>query len=90
MRTMSVPNLVARTPHLPTPQQVVRTLSRTLRVSPQRLLPYMSFEDDLHLDDLDMLLLVAAVENALDIYLTHEQVADIKTVADLTRCFSPN
>ncbi|MEM1215006.1 MAG: hypothetical protein AAGJ82_04940 [Bacteroidota bacterium] len=74
----------------PTPQQVVHTMSWALQVSPQRLLPYMNFVDDLHLDDLDMLLLVATLENALDVYLTQEQVTSIHTVADMTRSFSPN
>lgn len=70
--------------------QVVNTISWTLNVAPQRLLPYTHFVDDLHLDDLDMMLLIVALESHLDVYLTREQVDGIETIADVTRCFSAN
>lgn len=74
----------------PIKEQVVNTISWTLNVAPQRLLPYTHFVDDLHLDDLDMMLLIAALESHLDVYLTPEQVAGIETIGDVTRCFSAN
>jgi len=74
----------------PLQDQIVNTISWTLNIAPQRLLPYTHFVDDLHLDDLDMMLLIAALENHLDVYLTPEQVASIETIADVTRCFSSN
>jgi acyl carrier protein len=77
---------------LPKPQvnQVVNTISWTLNVAPQRLLPYTDFVDDLHLDDIDMMLLIAALESHLKVYLTPEEVSEIKTVGDATRYFSMN
>jgi acyl carrier protein len=80
----------ATVPPKPQNNQVVDTISWTLNVAPQRLLPYTHFVDDLHLDDIDMMLLIAALESHLDVYLTPEQVASIQTVADATRYFSVN
>jgi acyl carrier protein len=74
----------------PINEQVVNTISWTLNVAPQRLLPYTHFVDDLHLDDVDMMLLIVALESQLDVYLTPEQVAGIETIGDVTRCFSAN
>ena len=74
----------------PIEHQIVNTISWTLNVSPQRLLPYTHFTDDLHLDDLDLMLLIATLENQLGVYLTREQVAGIQTIGDVTRHFSVN
>lgn len=77
-------------PARPQTHQIVNTISWTLNVAPQRLLPYTHFVDDLHLDDIDMMLLIAALENHHKVYLTPEQVGNIETVADATRYFSVN
>jgi acyl carrier protein len=74
----------------PIEDQIVETISWTLQVAPQRLLPYTHFVDDLHLDDIDMMLLIAALESQLDKYLTAEQVQGIATIGDVTKCFSDN
>lgn len=74
----------------PIEHQIVNTISWTLNVAPQRLLPYTHFTDDLHLDDLDLLLLIATLENQLGVYLTREQVAGIQTIGDVTHYFSAN
>ncbi len=74
----------------PIEHQIVNTISWTLNVAPQRLLPYTHFADDLHLDDLDLLLLIASLENQLGVYLTREQVAGIQTIGDVTHYFSAN
>ena len=74
----------------PIENQILSTISWTLNVAPQRLLPYTHFTDDLHLDDLDLMLLIAALENQLGVYLTREEVARIETIADATRYFSVN
>ncbi|MEL7222098.1 MAG: acyl carrier protein, partial [Bacteroidota bacterium] len=71
-------------------EQVVSTISRTLKVAPQRLLPYTHFVDDLHLDDIDKMLLIVSIESDLNVYLTPEQVNSIETIGDVTRCFSDN
>lgn len=70
--------------------QILNTISWTLNVSPQRLLPYTHFTDDLHLDDIDLLLLIATLENHMGVYLTREQAASIQTIGDVTRTFSVN
>lgn len=74
----------------PVENQILNTISWTLNVSTQRLLPYMHFTDDLHLDDIDLLLLIATIENQLGVYLTREQAASIQTIGDVTRYFSVN
>lgn len=74
----------------PIEEQIVETISWTLQVAPQRLLPYTHFVDDLHLDDIDMMLLIATLESQLNKYLTIEQVDGIATISDVTRCFSDN
>lgn len=74
----------------PVENQILNTISWTLNVSPQRLLPYMHFTDDLHLDDIDLLLLIATIENQMGVYLTREQAASIQTIGDVTRYFSVN
>lgn len=76
--------------HTPVENQIVSTISWTLNVAPQRLLPYTHFTDDLHLDDLDLLLLIAKLENQLGVYLTREEAAGIQTIGDATRYFSVN
>ena len=75
---------------MPINEQVVNTISWTLNIAPQRLLPYTHFVDDLHLDDIDKMLLIAALESQLNVYLTPEQVDGIETIGDATRCFSDN
>ena len=74
----------------PVENQILNTISWTLNVSTQRLLPYMHFTDDLHLDDIDLLLLIATIENQVGVYLTREQAASIQTIGDVTRHFSVN
>ena len=78
------------TTQTPIENKVLSTISWTLNVAPQRLLPYMHFTDDLHLDDLDLLLLIATLENQFGVYLTPEQAAGIETIGDATRYFSMN
>ncbi|MEZ4986630.1 MAG: acyl carrier protein [Saprospiraceae bacterium] len=70
--------------------EVVNTISHTLHIPSRRLLPYTHFVDDLHLDEMDFVLLIARLESQLDRYLTSEQVAGIQTISDVTRCFSDN
>lgn len=67
--------------------QIINTISWTLNVAPQRLQSYTHFVDDLHLDDIDMVLLIASLESQLDIYLTSEEVAAVETMGDLNKCF---
>ena len=80
----------ATTIQTPIENQILNTISWTLNVSTQRLLPYTHFADDLHLDDIDLMLLIATLENQLGVYLTGEEVAGIHTIGDVTRSFSVN
>ncbi len=76
------------TPAVPLQDQIISAISWTLNLAPYQLTPYTHFTEDLHLDQIDLTLLIAAVESQLDVYLSTEEVADIKTVADLNRYFS--
>lgn len=67
--------------------QIINTISWALNVAPQRLQTYTHFVDDLHLDDIDMMLLIASLESQLDLYLTSEEVAAVETMGDLNKYF---
>jgi acyl carrier protein len=71
----------------PIEDQIRYTISWNLQVEPHRLFPYTHFVDDLHLDPLDMTLLVAALESQLGVFLNAEEVASIQTIADVNRLF---
>lgn len=88
--TLTIMRNQATTITTPVENQILNTISWTLNVSTQRLLPYMHFADDLHLDDIDLLLLIATIENQTGVYLTGEQAASIQTIGDVTRYFSVN
>lgn len=68
-------------------KQIVNTISWVLNVSPRRLKRYTHFVDDLHLDEIDMVLLIAAIESNLGLYLSREEVAKVETVQDLNYYF---
>ena len=67
--------------------QIINTISWTLNVAPHRLQAYTHFVDDLHLDDIDMTLLIVSLEYQLNLYLTSEEVAAVETMADLNKYF---
>ena len=67
--------------------QIITNISWSLNISSQRLKYYTHFVDDLHLDDVDMMLLIASLESHLNLYLSREEVDGIETMGDLNKCF---
>ncbi len=68
--------------------QVIGHISWTLNVPASQIYPYTHFRDDLQMDALDILLLIAELENRLNLYLTPEEVEIIETVQDASHLFA--
>lgn len=66
---------------------IVRTISWSLKVPPQRLNWYTHLRDDLLLDSIDVQLLIATLESHLNVYLSEEEAATIETIGDFKRYF---
>ena len=67
---------------------LLQTISHSLNVPVTRLHNFTSLRDDLHLDPVDITLLIAALESRFSCYLSREEVASIETVGDANACFS--
>ena len=70
-----------------TQDKVISLISFKLNVPSSRINPYTHLEDDLHLDDFDLMLLIAELESGFNIYLSPEEVKAIKTVQDASFFF---
>lgn len=68
-------------------QQLIDLISWNLKIPSAQINLYSDFADDLHLDAIDKLLLIADLEAQFDIYLTPEEVAVIQTVQDASFLF---
>jgi len=67
--------------------RVIQAISFTLNVPASHIHPYTHLRDDLHLDAVDMLLLIAKLESRFRVYLTPEEVDSIETVRDAAGFF---
>ncbi len=65
-----------------TQDRVIHLISGMCKVPSSRIHPFTSLRDDLHLDSVDMLLLIAALESDFKVYLTSEEADAIETVRD--------
>lgn len=65
-----------------THERIIDLVSGMLKVPSYKINPYTSLRDDLHLDAVDMLLLIAALENNFQVYLTAEEADAIDTIED--------
>ncbi len=65
-----------------TENRVIDLISGVCRVPLSRIHSYTNLRDDLHLDSIDMLLLIAALESDFKVYLTTEEAEAIETVHD--------
>ena len=70
-----------------TQDQVIELISWTLNIPAAYIHPYSSLGDDLHLDGIDILLLIAKLESRFNIYLSPEEVESIETIQDMTNRF---
>jgi len=67
--------------------RVIGHISWSLNVPASQIYPYTHFKDDLQMDALDLLLLIADLESRLNVYLTPEEVEIIETVQDASYFF---
>lgn len=72
----------SRTVDYSTQKKVIDLISWSLNVPSSHIHPYTRFRDDLHLDAVDLLLLIVELESRFNVFLTPEEVAAIETVQD--------
>ncbi len=71
-----------------TEERIISMISWSLNVPSQKIYPYTNLQDDLNLDKIDLMILIAELENKFNIYLSKEQADSIETVADAAFFFS--
>ncbi len=80
--------MVKRTTYSTMEQQLIELISWSLKIPSAQINPYSDFADDLHLDAIDKLLLIADLEAQYGIFLSPEEVATIQTVKDASNYFT--
>lgn len=73
-----------------TPNQIIDLISWQLNVPSSEIFPHTDFSNDLNLDDIDQLLLIAELENRLNVFLSKEDAAKISTIKDASFIFLKN
>jgi acyl carrier protein len=68
-------------------ERIIDLISWIVNVPSAHIHPYTLLKDDLELDPIDMLLLIAELESQFNIYLTPEEVETIETVQDISFFF---
>jgi acyl carrier protein len=63
-------------------ERIINLISWKLNVPSSSIHPYTRLRDDLNLDAVDLLLLIAELESRFNTYLTKEEVEAIATVRD--------
>ncbi len=63
-------------------ERIIDLISWRLNVPVKQIHPYTHLQDDLHLDAIDLLLLIAELESRFNVYLTPEEAEAIETVQD--------
>jgi acyl carrier protein len=80
--------VVKRTTYSSIEKQVIDVISWTLKTPSAQINPYSDLDDDLHLDAIDKMLLIADLETQFEIFLSPEEAASIQTVQDACRYFT--
>ncbi|MBQ8933243.1 MAG: acyl carrier protein [Lachnospiraceae bacterium] len=63
-------------------EKLANIIADTLSVDPEEITMETSFADDLGADSLDLVEIVVALEDELDISISDEELPEIKTVGD--------
>lgn len=71
-------------------KKVIDLMSLMLNIPVNKIRPFTSLRDDLLLDTIDVMLLVAALESKFDVYLSPEEAESIQTVQDITLLLQKN
>lgn len=72
---------------LNTQENIIHFISLRLKISRTFIHPYTNLKDDLNLDTIDMLLLIAELESKFNVYLSSEEAEAIETVEDASFYF---
>lgn len=80
-------NQIVQTPEADSQERMIDFISWIVHVPSSKIHPYTRFRDDLNLDAVDLLLLIAELENQFQVYLSPEQVEAIDTVQDINFFF---
>ena len=65
-----------------TEERIIALISYYLKVPSSHINPYTHFQDDLHLDEFDRMLLIAMLESQFRAFLSAEEAAAVQTVRD--------
>ncbi len=77
-------------PRYYSPNQIIDLISWQLNVPSSEIFPHTDLSNDLNLDDIDQLLLIAELENRLNVYLSKEDADKINTIKDASYIFLKN
>ena len=80
-------NQFAKMIELNSQERIIDIISWIINVPSSQILPYTSLREDLELDTIDLLLLIAELESQFNIYLTPEEVEAIETIQDISFFF---
>lgn len=80
--------MVRRTTYSTVEKQVIDLISLNLKIPSVQINPYSDLDDDLHLDAIDKMLLIADLEAQFGIFLSPEEADSIQTVRDACRFFT--
>lgn len=65
-----------------TEEKIITLISFYLNIPYSHLNTYTHFQDDLHLDEFDRMLLIAKLERQFNAFFSNEEAAAIQTVRD--------
>lgn len=65
-----------------TQDRLISLISWKLNVPTSRIYPHTKLKDDLQLDPIDLLLLIADIEHSFNVFLTPEEADAIETIED--------
>jgi acyl carrier protein len=79
---------VVITKHKWTPEdRIIEMIAWMLNIPSSQINPFTDLVDDLYLDSIDRVLLIAKLESQFGVYLSKEEVASIETVRDASTYF---
>ena len=71
-----------------TQDKIIDFVSWQLNVPTTNIFPSSNLVDDLNLDPLDKMLLIAELESRLNVFLTPEEADNIETIQDVSQFFN--
>jgi len=74
--------------HNLTQDRIIDFVSWQLNVPTTNIFPSSNLIDDLNLDPLDKMLLIAELESRLNVFLTPEEADNIETIQDVSQFFN--